>query len=393
MRKAAMRHKTHKPEGFTLIELLIGTVIMLIVIVAALAVYARSNKVAVDQQQYADLQNDVRSSMYFITRDLRSAGVGLTENVAGYFLEGTDGAGPAPESSDSLRIFGNFDDPLLIHIETYQGGTGGGSAQAALYDFEMENLPYPCPAYYENREVLVISTKCPGCFAFRHIDEGKISGCDGTGQEHVIFNPGASELNPPGGLIDETGCDSTCWDDSIMTLGQIKLYWLDTTGSLSNLGEFNLTAGDRGYLGIPYVLYLTTTDPRGVLMHMPLARNIENLQFQYNGDFDEDGTLDGFQDWDTANWTILSTDSQAQKQAKAELIQRIRQVQIWVVGRAENASVSVSGTPPAGVYLYQRPAVANSTTPGTMDRHRRFVLVSTSNVRNLSLNLYNSGER
>ncbi|MGB9004670.1 MAG: prepilin-type N-terminal cleavage/methylation domain-containing protein [Candidatus Aminicenantales bacterium] len=382
-----------RKKGFSLIELLLGSAIMLIVLVATLSIYTRSNRTSVDQHQYADLQNNVRSSMYFLAKDIRSAGVGLLPDIAGYFLEGTDAATSAPEAADCIRLMGNFDDPLNLRVEDYSGGSGGGSATAFLYDNAFDQSPYPCPGFYEGRNYLIISTKCPGCYALRYIDTGQVHGC-GTGTNHVNMNPGASDLNPPGGLLD-TGCGVECWIDAILTLGQIKLYWLDTTGDLTSFKEFTLTSGVDGYLGQPGVLYLSTTLKDGGITHLPIARNIENIQFQYNGDFDEppDQQLDGFKDWDNVNWTVLDTDTETQRTAKRDLISRIRQVRMWVVGRTEKAYVSVSGSPPAGVTLYRRPAIANSTVVGTDDRHRRFVLESTSNVRNMSLGLYNLGQR
>jgi prepilin-type N-terminal cleavage/methylation domain-containing protein len=378
-----------RQQGFTLLELMLGSAIMLVVLFATLTIYTRSNKTTVDQQQYADLQNNVRAGMYFIAKDVRSAGVGLLPEVAGYFVEGTDAESPGPAGADSIRLMGNFDDPLSLRIEKYQGGTGGGADTAFLYDYEIENSPYPCPTFYEGRTYLIISVKCPGCYTFRYIDVGQVHGC-GTGENHVNFTPGSSDLNPPGGLV-EPGCDASCWDDAIITLGQIKFYWLDTTGSLTAIKEFALSPGQNGYLGQAGVLYVSTVLGDGTMTHLPLASNIENLQFQYNGDINDDGSLDGFQDWDNANWTILASDTEATRTAKRDIISRIRQVRMWVQGRTERPYVS--GTPPAGIYLYQRPTLANSPGDNTVDRHRRFVLESTSNIRNLSLGLYNLGTR
>jgi prepilin-type N-terminal cleavage/methylation domain-containing protein len=392
MKRKTMKNTRQERKGFTLIELMIGSFIMLVVIIAALSVYARSNKVAVDQQQFADLQNDVRSGMYFVSRDVRAAGVGLTQDVAGYFIEGQDASGPSPEASDSIRIFGNFDEPLDLRIEKYQGGAGGGAATVFLYDAELENSPYPCPDYFNNRTFLIVSTKCPGCFAYRATGANSTHGC-GEGAEHFDFQPGASDLNPPGGLVQEGSCGSDCWDDAIITNGQVKLYWLDSTGTMTSFGEFALSPGSDGYLGVAHVLYVTSTNAQGVLMHLPLARNIENLQFQYNGDLDLNGELDGFVDWDNTNWTIQATDTETQRKDKTDIIGRIRQVQMWVVGRSENIAVSRSSGPPSGNYLYRRPPIANSTEVGTEDKHRRFVLESMSNIRNLTLNIYNTGNR
>ncbi|MGB6340464.1 MAG: prepilin-type N-terminal cleavage/methylation domain-containing protein, partial [Candidatus Aminicenantaceae bacterium] len=102
--KSKMKNKEHtrisphlkNRSGFTLVEVLVSSSIMLAVILATLSLYMRSNKIAVDQQQFAELQQDVRSSMFFVSRDARSAGVGLTSDISGYFIEGTDSYSPAP---------------------------------------------------------------------------------------------------------------------------------------------------------------------------------------------------------------------------------------------------------------------------------------------------------
>ncbi|HOU49145.1 MAG TPA: prepilin-type N-terminal cleavage/methylation domain-containing protein, partial [Candidatus Aminicenantes bacterium] len=70
---------SRRVRGFTLIELLIGSAIMLVVVVAALSVYSRSNKISADQQQFIEMQTDVRAAMYFVSRDARMSGTGLTE--------------------------------------------------------------------------------------------------------------------------------------------------------------------------------------------------------------------------------------------------------------------------------------------------------------------------
>ncbi|MFA9452409.1 MAG: PilW family protein [Candidatus Aminicenantaceae bacterium] len=368
--------------GFTLIEILVGSVVMLILIIATLSLYMRSSQISVDQQQFSKLQHDVRSAMFMIGRDARSAGVGLTSEISGYFIEGEDAFGPGPEASDALKVMGNFDDPLFLVIEQYQGGGGGGAATAFLYDWSLENAPYECPDYYENRMVLIISTTCPGCFTFRYIPANSVFGC-GSGVEHFNMQPGQSELNPPGGLID-TGCAADCWDDSIVTLGQIKYYWLDTTGHPGDYPGLNLTVMQDGYLGEPNTLYLTTLDEStgmGTMMHLPLAMNIENLQFQYNGDLDDDGVLDGWRDWDPI-WT-----------GDTAVIALLQQIRIQVLGCTPEPFKHVSRSGSSGVHLYRRPAVANSPVMAQDDYRRRFLMESTATIRNMSLQLYNTGGR
>ena len=383
-----LQSSIYSRRGYTLIEVLIGATIMLLVVLATLALYVQSNKLSVDQQQFASIQHDVRSAMFFVSRDIRSAGVGLIPQLAGYFLEGTDGFGPSPESPDSIKIMANLDDPLKLKIETYMGGAGGGAATAALYSGEFYNNPYTTVESYVDRPIFIMSTSCPGCFALRQITN--VFGLLTPGSERITMSPGLSALDPPGGLMD-TGCAVNCWNDAIITFAQIRQFWLDTTGNPGDYPDLNLTAGQDGYLGIPHTLYSTNIDESGNVVHMAIGLNIENLQFQYIGDFDYDGLTDLPRDWDNSNWTIDPLDDEATKQAKMNLITRIRMVRIWVLGRTENPFVSVSGAPSSGVNVYRRPAIANSPGDSQDDLRRRFLLETTTIIKNLSLGLYNSG--
>jgi hypothetical protein len=197
---------------------------------------------------------------------------------------------------------------------------------------------------------------------------------DATGQnERLNFSPGlAPGINPPGGLSGT--CDSSNdYDGGRVTFINVNEYWLDTTGNYPGL-----TAGTNGYIGNGEggVLYLTMNGA-----HYPLARNIENLQFQYNGDFDQDGNLDGFLDWQNS-WT-----------GDIDMVRRVVQIRILVLGRTPNAFVSIGENVPANLHLYRRPSVANSPGSSQDDKHRRFLLESMANVRNLSLNIYNTNSR
>ena len=367
-------------RGFTVIEILVGSLIMLAIIMATLALYTKSNRVSVDQQGFAELQHDVRAAMYFVSRDIRSAGIGLITDIVGCSLEGIDGHGPAPESPDSLKLMGGFDAPLSLSVQDVDGTNFKVDAS------EMNNNPYQ-EEDYENMDIIITSQICPGCFAIRHISN--VSWPDGGSPATFVMPPGQSNFNPPGGLSD-TGCAQECWADAKITFVEIKQYWLDTTGNPGDYPDLNPVVGQDGYLGIPYTLYLTSIDKNESITHMPLALNIENLQFQYFGDLDDDGILDAPIDWENSNWTIDPiNDDEATKQAKMDLIRRIHMVRIWVLGRTKNPYMGVSGIPSTNLHLYRRPAVANSPVGEETDKHRRFLLESTAQIRNLSLNLYN----
>lgn len=364
--------KVHRPsgrKGFTLAEILVGSTIMLVAIVAALSLYSRSNKVAVDQNMYAELQHDVRSAMFIISRDLRMAGVGLPFEFRGYYFEGLDNETQGTETvkPDRLILMGNIENPLNLSIQNYQGS----SITLAVDDYSFEQYPYP-DDFYANKICLILPNPASSCRAGEIRKITHVTHSEGGGNEKLNFSPGlAPGINPPGGLSG-TCPKSNDYDGGLVTFIDVKEYWLDLTGNYPGL-----TAGQRGYIGNGQgnILYMTFNGD-----HMPLAQNVENLQFEYNGDLDQDGRLDGFRPWNPA-WLL-------------DEVSRIQQIRVLILGRTPRAFVSLSGTGPANLNIYQRPLISNDEVATVQpDRHKRYLLESTSNVRNLTLNLYNSGTR
>ncbi|OGD19000.1 MAG: hypothetical protein A2Y70_03190 [Candidatus Aminicenantes bacterium RBG_13_64_14] len=356
-----------RAAGFTMIELLVGSTVMLVAVLGALFIYARSNKVSVEQQMVTEVQNDVRASMFFITRDLRMAGAGLPEEFAGYFLEGQDNEDQGVEVwPDRVQLMGNIEDPLNLSIRNYQGS----SVVLDIEDFSFEQYSYP-DAYYANKYVLVLPNPQSGCRAGQARVVTHVTHNAGGMNEKFNFSPGlAPGVNPPGGLSG-TCLSPNDYDGGQISFINVKEYWLDVTGNYPGL-----TAGVNGYIGGGEggVLYVTHNG-----VHFPLARNIENFQVEYNGDMDNDQLLDGWMPWQNA-WTLPQ-------------IARIQHVRTWVLGRTAQAFTSVGGTPPGAIHVYRRPALSNSPAAAADDRHKRYILESTSNVRNMSLNLYNLGQR
>jgi prepilin-type N-terminal cleavage/methylation domain-containing protein len=362
-----------RPKGFTLIELLIGSSIMLIVIVAALTMYSKSNQMSVDEQQYTEIQNDVRSAMYMIMRDTRMAGIGLPQQFLSYSLQAVDNEDQGVTvKPDRLTLIGNMENPLILQIQTYGGYTT--SSQANLADDSFESYPY-LDSFYPGQVVLILPNPAAACRAgeVRVVDH--ISHASGGTSEVIYFKAGMLSLNLPGNLLGTCG-DATNYGGGQVMFLDFKEYWLDVTGSYPGL-----TKGTNGYLGVPNVLYVTKNG-----VYVPVAQNIENFQVLFNGDFDGTGQLNGFRSWNTAGngsyqlWGLSD-------------VANIRQVKVFLLGRTANAFVSVSGQPTGGIASYRRPHMANSTGSATDDMHRRFLLQSTSQIRNMSLNLYNGGQR
>jgi len=354
--------------GFTLVELLVGSAVMLVAVLGALLIYSRSNRVSVEQQMVTEVQNDVRSSMFFVSRDLRMAGAGLPEQFSGWFLEGQNNEDQGAEVlPDRVMLMGNIEDPLNLPIRNYQGS----AVPLEIEDFSFEQYPYP-DAFYDNKYVLVLPNPDSLCRAAEVRVVTHVTHATGGTNERFNFSPGlAPNANPPGGLSG-TCSDPNSYDGGTVSFINIKEYWLDVTGNYPGL-----TAGVDGYIGGGQggVLYCTHNG-----VHFPLARNIENFQLEYNGDMDNDLLLDGWSPWQ-ATWTI-------------DEIARIQQVRMWVLGRTAQPFTSVgSGTVPGAVQTYRRPALSDSAAAAADDKHRRYLLESTSNVRNMSLNLYNLGQR
>ncbi|MDD8030988.1 MAG: hypothetical protein PHQ25_03210, partial [Acidobacteriota bacterium] len=311
--------------------------------------------------------------MYLITRDLRMAGSGLPVEFGMYALEGFNNEDQGTEvRPDRLIVLGNMDYPLSLKIQNYQGA----AATIDIYPGSLEQYPYPEGFYTDpNRIFLILPNPASTCRqgAVRKITH--VIWSEGGTNEGFNTSPGlAPGINPPGGLTDGTNCDPDAFDGGLIVSLNNKEIWLDATGNYGSTHFPDLAPGENGYVGEPGILYQTNNG-----LHLPIAQNIEDLQFEYNGDLDNDGLLDGFKPWDDG-WT-------------PEQIAMIRQVRVILVGRTPNRFVSVSGKVPENIHHYRRPSVSDSIGSLTDDYHRRFVLETTANIRNLSLNLYNTGQR
>jgi prepilin-type N-terminal cleavage/methylation domain-containing protein len=344
--------------GFTLIEMLTASAIMLIVVVGALSIYVRSNQTAADEQQYTRVQQDVRACMYYLARDIRMIGAGLPSNYLGYSFEGTDNedAGGSVRP-DRLRVAGNLTNPFYVNIAS----SNGSKTQVTFEDYALDRFCYP-DSFYVGKIVFILpnpSSTCTGA-ATRMITSVKHTSTAPT----FSFNPGqAKGINIPGGLKDICA-DGEFLGGSIL-LADFHEYFLDVTGSYPGL-----TAGQNGYIGggAGGILYMINNGT-----YFPLAENIENIQLQYNGNFDGDasGSLDGFQNWSTS-WTPA-------------MASRIRQIRVQILGRTPDRFVRIPSRTSRNTSLYRRPTMANSAAATADDGRKRFLLESTVNIRNLSI--------
>lgn len=305
--------KSHR-AGFTLLEVLVAGSIMVVVVIGSLSLYVRGQKVAFDQQIFLDVQMETRSALSILSRELRMAGAGMPESHAGFVLQGIDNENQSGAvAPDRVRVVGNIETPLSLSIKTCQSSV----SQAVLADDALERYPY-ADSFYVNKIVLLLpkaGSSCQGAAlrrvtAVSHPSNGK--------NETLTLGAVSPPVTMPMGLAS-TCLDADYTDGGTVILADVHEFWLDVTGNASGL-----TAGVNGYIGggASGILYLTKNG-----VHYPLARNIENLQFQYNGDINDDGALDGFQNWQST-WTTTH-------------VGRIRNVACSILGVTARAFTSV----------------------------------------------------
>jgi len=381
-------------RGFTVIEVLIGSTIMLAIIMATLALYTKSNKVSADQQQFSDLQHNVRAAMYFLSRDLKSIGAGLPLAFCPYFLEGVnnDQSGNPPVETDRLTFLGDSD-PLRLIIQNFSTGPNLITLEPNQFDL----YPYTATSYpddtlgYIGRLIIILPNPD---LNDQKGEIAKITSVDLVAnqisfEKILVKTPHEFNLNTGGGPADYVG--------GTVHFIALKTYWLDAKGSYPGL-----SAGERGYLGQPGVLYSSQLNPlNNNIDHLALAQDIEDFQFQYHGDMDADQQLDDnnsdglvdvndFLNWgDNGDKNFNWNDN--------EVTAGIRSVRFLILGKTTNPYIGFSGAPTREqdirTYenIYGKPAVADSPVGGEVDRHRRFLLESTAQIRNMCLSLYNSG--
>jgi type IV pilus assembly protein PilW len=84
-----------RDDGFTLVEVLIAILISSFVIYAIYSVYDTQQRSYVIQEEVAQMQQNVRAGMHFISRDIRSAG---------YDPTGDAGAGIVVANADTINM-------------------------------------------------------------------------------------------------------------------------------------------------------------------------------------------------------------------------------------------------------------------------------------------------
>lgn len=117
------KHLIDNQSGFTLVEAMIALVITVVFLGSILATYTTQHKSQSVQKQVAEMQQNIRSAMLHMTRDIRQAGcdprqisgagitvatrgqIGFTMDIAGHAVNPNDGDGATDDANENI-IFG-----------------------------------------------------------------------------------------------------------------------------------------------------------------------------------------------------------------------------------------------------------------------------------------------
>jgi type IV pilus assembly protein PilW len=312
----------HPEAGFSLVEVMAALVILAIALTAVFATFISQQKSFTVQNRVAEMQQNLRQAVEYMSRDVRMAGYGIPDNVT--IPNNVVAAGVT--SLRSLYAKDNTTGPDQIYI---------------LYSFDMDNNQRP--------------TWNTGSMAI------------GAGSVTVDNTSGFSATSTGGDLV-------------IVTDG-VKVELFQTVSKTATVLTFGgtiypATASNAYATGSPppatstvskarFVRYYidNTTDPShptlmvdrmGGAAAQPVADDIEDMQFTYGLDTNGDGIIESW----NANATTPS---------------QIRQVRLQLVARTRLPEAGWSET---------RPAIGNRAAGTTPDGYRRRIYDIVIDVRN-----------
>jgi len=317
-RRDASRAHRHPEAGFSLVEVMAALVILAIAMTAVFATFISQQKSFTVQSRVAEMQQNLRQAVEYMSRDIRLSGYGIPDNVV--IPNNVIAAGVT--SIRSLYAKDNTTGPDQIYI---------------LYMFDMD----------ANQPPAVNTTAMTGTGS---VNVDNTTGFLPAGGELVLVTDGTTSdlfqttLVAGGVLTFGAGAYNT---------GHTKLYGVGPPPSTVAKARF-----------VRYFIDSTTDPAHPTLMvdrmggaaAQPLADDIEDMQLTYA--IDTSSPADGVVDVWTSN---PATPSQ------------IRQVRLQFVARTR--------LPEAG-WAETRPALGNHPGGGTADGYRRRIYDVVIDVRN-----------
>ncbi len=335
-----LRH-IRSDSGFTLIELLVAIAVSGIVLAGLVQIFSTTNRAYTHQDEMAILQQNLRVAKMFLERDVRMAGCGMgstffNQGVRVFPLANTNGGAAG---SDSIVItYVDYDDPCNGALPQLTPTAISLSSPQTITVLEnLTNTATPPSPAYSTWTTSGISCRPAPFFAVysRVINPSAPTHitCDVFTVTSVT---GTSTLNCPG---LRAGISTTIPQNS-----SIRFFSATQLVTVTYSFASNTLIRDQ--------------QPSGVTG--AIAENIEDLQFAFGLDTDDNGTVD--------IWINNADLDDTQK------IQ-IRQVRIGILGRSSN--------PLPGQSLNTRPLIEDHVAGTFPDRYLRELLQFEIKPRNI----------
>lgn len=147
-------------KGITVIELLVGLVICAIGIAAIYRVFTAQSNAYVVQDQVVEIQQNIRSAMEIMLRDLRMAGFDYDNSTSLVRIEDFKPLPPYIVAGNSITVWYEYykiGDPLQIHAVTYT--LNGSNLERQL---TINGVNEPTEVLLENVNALVLDCGIDG---------------------------------------------------------------------------------------------------------------------------------------------------------------------------------------------------------------------------------------
>ncbi len=114
--------------GFTLVELMVGIVVTAIVTIGVFSIYTTNRETVMTQRQTADMQQQLRGSLYIMEREIRAAG----------FDPDSAGTAAAPAGVTDVRRYNIVADPDAVG--TSDLNVNGSPALTVTFDLDSDGV-------------------------------------------------------------------------------------------------------------------------------------------------------------------------------------------------------------------------------------------------------------
>lgn len=393
-----MRMNMRNNSGFSLLEMLIVAGIFMFVLIPVLTVFTTSYESYLVQDDVSSTQQNIRTALMYLRKDIRMAGAGLGDGFFMIDLMDEDGDG---DLAEAVTVYGisagngigpNDSDELIVRYIDFDANPcddGSGAAANFCSDLPALNLPGGRNESSSESDVSQDLSQPPfdawdedcECGGEVYDHQGGfdlpvlITSPDGRMSDMLVVTGIQPNAGQVGGRLNNHKVQKFVFQDKSFTV-ENKI--ANTYPPGSTISYFNIETFQR-------VRYFLGGDDDTTLMRQlndeparPLAEGIEDLQFDFLGDFDNDGSAveGGAPEWYNLNYLFANDGNFVDEDDQ----QDVRMVRLRMLARTSKEWQELGAT--------GRPDLdeedGTDTTAGT-DHFRRRVIEQDVQVRNLGL--------